>query len=86
MLIVFTNSPFSSHGETANGAAASAKSELLVTYSCMHINVSIPLSTIHPSSLNIYHAAGFTSFSWGRSKLPISGAPLVWAPLAVVGL
>ena len=27
-----------------------------------------------------------TAFSWGRSKLPISGAPLVWAPLAVVGL
>ena len=29
---------------------------------------------------------GLTAFSWGRSKLPISGAPLVWAPLAVVGL
>ena len=40
----------SSHGETANGAAASAKSELLVTYSCMHlhINVSIPFEYYPP--------------------------------------
>jgi len=33
-----------------------------------------------------FFPALYTAFSWGRSKLPISGAPLVWAPLAVVGL